>query len=111
MVFNHCKVIISLFDYFLFAKNISNFFSNHEIEIIIKILAFRTILQSLVNPYQLLNIKELNYKNYTLTMMSGILIKLFFVIPLAFILKNYWVLVFESLISSIYESYNFILFG
>lgn len=95
-------IVRSLFLYliiFFFAKNISNFFSNHEIEIIIKILAFRTILQSLVNPYQLLNIKELNYKNYTLTMMSGILIKLFFVIPLAFILKNYWVLVFGSLIS------------
>ena len=32
-------------------------------------------------------------------MISGILIKLFFIIPLAFILKNYWVLVFGSLIS------------
>ena len=95
-------IVRSLFLYlmiFFFAKDISNFFSNHEIEIILKILALRTILQSLVNPYQLLNIKELNYKNYTLTMISGILIKIFFVIPLAFILKNYWVLVFGSLIS------------
>ncbi len=93
------RSLLLYFIIFFFAEHISIFYSNYEIELIIKILALRTILQSLVNPYQLLNIKELNYKNYTWTMISGILVKIFCVIPLAFILKNYWVLVFGSLIS------------
>ena len=104
------SLFLYLMIFFFFAENISNFFSNHEIEIILKILALRTILQSLVNPYQLLNIKELNYKNYTLTMISGILIKIF-CNSSSFYFKKLLGFSIWKLNISICKSYSFILFG
>ena len=40
-----------------FSGNIANFYENQDIELIIKVLALRTIFQALVNPYQIYEIK------------------------------------------------------
>ena len=82
-----------------FSHQISVYFERPEIEIIIKILALRTIFQALINPYQMYNIKSLEYKNYTLMMIISTLSKLIIIIPIAFIIQNYWVLIIGSLIS------------
>ncbi|MDA9171059.1 oligosaccharide flippase family protein [Alphaproteobacteria bacterium] len=83
----------------LFSHQISVYFDKPEIEIIIKILALRTILQALINPYQMYNIKSLEYKNYTIMMIISTLSKLVIIIPIAIIVQNYWVLIIGSLIS------------
>ena len=84
----------------IFANSISNFYENEELFIVLIILGLRPIFQAFVNPFQIYNIKKLEYRNYSLTMIFGIFTRLIIIIPLAFILKNFWVLVIGGLIST-----------
>ena len=95
-------ILRSLFVFILLllsSNQISLYFHKPELEIIIKILALRTIFQALINPYQMYNIKALEYKNYTLMMIMSTISKLVIIIPIAFLLQNFWVLIIGSLIS------------
>lgn len=84
----------------IFANSISNFYENEELFIVLIILGLRPIFQAFVNPFQIYNIKKLEYRNYSITMIFGIFTRLIIIIPLAFILKNFWVLVIGGLIST-----------
>lgn len=91
---------ILVFIILLLSSNlIAEFYQKPEIQLIIIVLALRTLFQALINPYLIYNIKSLEYKNYTIMMLTSTTSKLIIIIPAAFIMQNYWVLILGSLIS------------
>ncbi len=85
---------------FLTSDYIASYFKNEELSLIIKILALRPIIQSLVNPYISYNLRKLEYKNYTIINFSGVFARAFFVIPLTLVFMNYWALIIGGLLST-----------
>lgn len=85
---------------FLTSDYIASYFKNDELSLIIKILALRPIIQSLVNPYISYNLRKLEYKNYTIINFSGVFARVFFVIPLTLVFMNYWALIIGGLLST-----------
>lgn len=82
---------------FLLSDNISNYFDNQNLKLILIFLSLRPILQSLTNPYINYEIRNLEYKSYSILFLSSSILRLVIVIPLTLYFMNYWALVIGSI--------------
>jgi len=81
----------------LTAPLVAKFFREPLLNSIIPVLALKPVLVGLNNPAAVNFVRELEFRKQFMLQMSGVILRLFLVIPLAFLLKNVWVLVIGNL--------------
>jgi len=81
----------------LSAPIVAGFFREPMLNSIIPILALKPVVVGLNNPAAINFVRELKFRKQFVLQISGVILRLFLVIPLAFILRNVWVLVIGNL--------------
>ncbi len=85
---------------FMSAPLISQFFDNPRATLVVQVMAISLALKGLTNIGTVYFTKELEFKKEVLLQLSGTIASLAISIPLAFMLKNVWAIVFGSLAGS-----------